>query len=86
MRYNLLKNWNLLEASGIYNRDPGQKFAKNNHEISFVEVRSFPELGKYESSEELENAVAQVQEELGDTPIQWTNKEIGNSPFANLLN
>jgi len=82
MRHNLLKNWNLLEASGIYNRDPGQKFAKNNHEISFVEVRSFPELGKYESSEELENAVGQVQEELGDTPIQWTNREIGNKAFG----
>ena len=81
MRHNFLKNWYIAEASGIYNRQPGQQFIKNNKLITFVDVKSFPDLDNFETQEELEAAVEDIQSQL-TAPIQWVNNVSGNRAFA----
>ena len=81
MRYNFLKNWYIAEASGIYNRQPGQQFIKNNKLITFVDVKSFPDLDRFETQEELETAVVDIQAQVS-SDIQWVNNASGNRAFA----
>jgi len=81
MRHNFLKNWYIAEASGIYNRQPGQQFIKNEELITFVDITSYPELDKFETPEELETAVEDIQSKL-ESDIQWVNKASGNRAFA----
>jgi len=81
MRHNFLKNWYIAEASGIYNRTAGQQFIKNEELITYVDIKSFPELDKFETPEELEAAVEDIQSQL-TAPIQWVNIASGNRAFA----
>ena len=81
MRHSFLKNWYIAEASGLYNRQPGQQFIKNEKLITFVDITSYPELDKFETPEELEAAVEDIQSQL-TTPIQWVNIASGNRAFA----
>ena len=72
MRYSEFK---LVEASGIFNRQPGQMFkhTETGHELEFVEVLPYPsDAGQFKTPEDRDAAVEKINQD-NDKTIQWTN-------------
>ena len=72
MRYSEFK---LVEASGIFNRQPGQMFkhTETGHELEFVEVLPYPsDAGQFKTAEDRDAAVKKINQD-NDKTIQWTN-------------
>lgn len=77
---NLLDKFDILtESTGIANRKPGDVFADGEgNEIRFQSVQFYPEGGgKYSSSEETQQAINQVTQQIGAKPIEtnWFRKQ-----------
>lgn len=77
MRYSDFKivETTLKEASGIFNRQAGQRFynPETEHTIEFVKVVGYPsDMEQFESAEGRDAAIEQLNQSL-DVPIQWTN-------------
>lgn len=86
MRYSDFKivEKQLVEASGVFNRQAGQMFrhSETGHELEFVEVMAFPTdpieqdgrtwSGQYPTPELRDEAIKQL-EQTSIKPIQWTN-------------
>jgi hypothetical protein len=72
MRYSEFK---LVEASGIFNRQPGQMFkhTETGHELEFIEVLPYPsDAGQFKTPEDRDAAVEKINQD-NDKTIQWTN-------------
>jgi hypothetical protein len=86
MRYNEIKlvETRINEASGIFNRQPGQMFKHGDtgHELEFIDVTAYPIdpiehegktwSGQYPTPELRDEAVAKINKDSNKT-IQWTN-------------
>ena len=77
MRYNDFKlvETKLSEASGIFNRQAGQRFynPETDHSLEFTKVVGYPsDAEQFESPEDRDAAIEQLNSAL-DVPIQWTN-------------
>ena len=82
---------NLTEGRGVFARTPndppfsavaGNSFgAKEGDPYQFLGVQAFPEQGSFESQEQLENQIAEV-EKLLDAQLIWRNPQAKNMSFA----
>ena len=80
----------LTESTGIANRKPGDIFADGEgNEIRFQAVQFYPEGGgKYQTSDQTQQAINQVIQQLGAQPIEtnWFRKQtrsFGVAQFSN---
>lgn len=73
MRY---REFKLAEASGIFNRQPGQMFkhSETGHELEFVEVIAYPTDAAQFADEESRDAAIEQINKINDKTIQWTNE------------
>lgn len=67
----------LTESVGLARRKPGDRWAnEQGDEIIFSSLTFYPESGSYESTEELNQAIAEVAGKIGFSPenISWVNR------------
>ena len=88
---NILDKFDLiLESTGLANRKPGDVFADTEgNEIRFQSINFYPEGGgKFETSEETQQAINQVIQQLGIQPIEtnWFRKQTRSFGIAQFQN
>ena len=80
----------ILESKGIANRKPGALFADGEgNEITFRSVEFYPTGGgKYATQDELQQAINQVVQQLGQKPIEtnWFRNNTGGFGIASFQN
>jgi hypothetical protein len=80
----------IVESTGLANRKPGDVFADSEgNEIRFVSVNFYPENGgKFETSEQTQQAINQVIQQLGQQPIEtnWFRKQTRSFGIAQFQN
>ena len=62
----------ITEARGLYGRNAGDKFKKDNVEIEFESVVNYPERGKFEDDEKRDKQIEQIKQQNG-SDIEWVN-------------
>ena len=62
----------ITEARGLYGRNAGDKFKKDNVEIEFESVVNYPERGKFEDDEKRDEQIEQIKQQNG-SDIEWVN-------------
>ena len=60
------------EARGLYGRNAGDKFKKDNVEIEFQSVINYPERGKFEDDEKRDEQIEKIKQQTG-SDIEWVN-------------
>lgn len=76
------KDFKMVEASGLFNRQAGQMFhhPETDHELEFVKIIAYPsDAPQFKDASDRDAAVKQLESSL-DIPIEWTNQ-----PTAGLL-
>lgn len=64
----------LFEGRGLFGRSPGDIYVdRDGTEYSFDEIASYPSSGQFESVEERDDAVHNLEQSLPE-PIMWVNK------------
>ena len=62
----------ISESRGLYGRLPGDKFKRENTEIEFQDVTNYPEIGKFEDPDKRDEAISQLESQIG-SQIEWMN-------------
>ena len=68
----------LSESTGLAGRKPGDVFKnENGEEVIFNDIKFFPEGGGQYTSEEMDQALADIEQQVPN--IQWQNSRSGRS-------
>ena len=62
----------ISESRGLYGRLSGDKFKKQETEIEFQTITNYPEIGKFEDADKRDEAIEQLESQLG-SQIEWMN-------------